>query len=445
MQGTGQAAMAGSSVQAGKRANSSPQRGAAGQADTAVDRTAAAYALMARAEGLYKKKHYRQAMAVCAELAALDPTNAMPEQMIEGCRREVRKRRAIAMAIVAAAAIVAATLAAVYTHITRVRILPEPGTIRLHEGRSQTFQVRSPIGYHETLEYRWRLLDADGQPVPSTEQGTLSRHDTTPWERTYLPPYSLVRGGSSQPVVRRIAVTGTDALGREAVKAEWRIEVSDTPLPPRILAVQPRPDDTISIVVAQGAATFRVEAADGDGGADLAYEWLVGGNLAHKGSEAAWTYRPPADALPPGRTGREITWEPPLTLACRVTNRSGAAEAATASWNLRLVRANAPPQLIAFEPELSDLIRIKEGETCAITVKAYDPDEAETLSYRWELDGAVISRGPTATLRFPHETTDGEKRLTLLLTVADSCGAAVTRLWQIVVVDAPPPATPPPY
>lgn len=412
-------------------------------ADAAGDRTAAAYALMAEAERLYQRKRYRRAMAVCAQLAALDPKNAMPEQMIDGCRRELRKRKRIAIAAVSALAAIAGTLYLLHAQLVRLRIRPEPGTLLLSEGQTQTFQITSPLGYHKTLEYHWALLDGEGKPVPATEAGTLTRYDTTPWESAYFPPYSLVRGDSPRPALRRITVSGSDARGRQMVRAEWLLEISNVPLPPRLLSASPSPDRQLSIVAGQGAATFRVEAADGDGGTDLVYEWLVGEAVAHKGTEPIWTYRPPADALPPGRTGREPDEDPGLTVTCRITNRSGMAQAISVAWPVRLVRSNAPPQLIAFEPELSDLIRIKEGEARSITVKAYDPDPGETLSYTWQLDSTVVSRRPTCTLTFPPETTEREKRLTLRLTVADSCGATAVREWQVVVVDVPRPEASP--
>lgn len=410
------------------------------------ERTAAIYALMGQAEALYKRKHYRQAMAVCAELAALDPTNAMPEQMADGCRRELRNRRAIAIGIILAVGLAAVAIVAVYSRLTQLRIRPLPGTLHLRERQAQLFQFQSSLGYHKTLEYRWSLLDPDGQPVPATEDGTLTQHDTTPWECTYLPPYSLVLGAAGgPPVTRRIVASGVNALGRETVHAEWTIEVADVPLGPRVVALRPRNDAPLSIVAGQGSCAFFVEASDGDGGPNLTYEWSAGKQVAQKGPEPTWTYRPPADALPAGKTGREVSYEPPLTVACRIANRAGDAPPQSVEWPIRLVRSNALPQLIAFEPELSELVRIKEGETRTVTVKAYDPDEAETLTYAWELDGAAVSRRPTCTLKFPHHTTDSEKKLALRLTVTDSCGAAITRSWQVVVVDAPPPTSPPSY
>jgi len=404
------------------------------------------YDLIHEAEALYQSGHYREAIATCRRLAKLDPTNVMPEQMIEGCRREILKRRGMLLVLLVALAAAGLGVAFAYAFLVRISIRPAPGTLRLRELQSQSFAISSPIGRHRGLEYRWTLEDADGQPAPAHEQGTLSQHDSVPWDCWYTPPHSLVPGSNGgKPVVRRLVMSASDASHREVVHAEWVIQVFDTPQPPRVLAHSPRSDERLSVVAGGGERTFRVTAADGDGGAELTYEWLVGGTLVHTGPEPSWTYRPAADALPAGRTGRETPGDPPLGLTCRVTNRHGDPTPVSITWRLRLVRSNAPPQLIAFEPELAGLVLIKEGEERKVTARAYDPDEGESLSYAWDLDGAPRSRGPTCTLSFPHDVTDKERRFTLRLTVTDSCGASVERTWQIAVLDAPKPELPSGY
>lgn len=410
--------------------------------------TARIYELIHEAEALYQSGHYREAMATCRKLAKLDPTNVMPEQMIEGCRREILKRRGMLLVLLVALAAAGLGVAFAYAFIVRINIRPAPGTLRLRELQSQSFVVSSPIGRHRGLEYRWTLLDADGQPVPAHERGTLSQHDSVPWDCWYVPPHSLVPGANgAEPVVRRLVMSASDASHREVAHAEWVIQVFDTPQPPRVLAHSPRSDERLSVVAGGGERTFQVAAADGDGGSDLTYEWLVGGTPVHKGSEASWTYRPAADALPAGRTGRETPGDPPLELTCRVTNRHGDPTPVSVTWRLRLVRSNASPQLLAFEPELAGLVLLREGEERKIKVRPFDPDEGdlETLRYAWELDGTLLSRSPTCTLSFPHDVTDKEKRFTLRLTVTDSCGASVERSWQIAVLDAPRPAAPSGY
>ncbi len=423
------------------RANRGPQ--AAGQPPD--EDTAAIYALMNEAEALYKAGFYRRAIKVCRKLAELDPTNAMPEEMIAGCKREIRKRRAVALVILTAVVVGILTFGAVYSYATRIQVRPEPGLLRLRERQAQAFALKAPMGYHTSLEYEWRLLDAQGRAVPGTERGTLSQHETTPWQCVYRPPHNLVRGADGcRPVIRRLVVTGSNAARRKVVQAGWTIEVSDVPLPPRIISVTPPTEDTLSIVAGDGSATFKVSAADGDGGSDLTYEWLLGAQLAHKGTEPSWTYRPPADAVPPGKTGREPSYDPPPTLTCRISNRFGEPLPVEATWKLRIVRSNAAPQLIALEPEIPSVLRIKEGQALKVTVKAYDPDENETLRYLWELDGAVLSRRAWCKLEFPHSTTEKgkDKELTLRLTVTDSCGAAIERSWTLLVLDAPAPLVP---
>jgi len=411
----------------------------------ADERSARIYALMSEAEALHKGGHHRDAIAACRALAKLDPTNAMPEQMIEGCQREIRTRRALWLGAIAALALAAIGIAVIYPYITHIRAEPSPGALQLKERQTRLFRVESTLGYHKGLEYQWRLFDADGAPAPAAEAGTLAQQEGLPWSCAYTPPHDLVRGAAGgTSVTRRLRVSGRNASGREATSAEWVIEVADSPQPPRIVSRTPPPEGLLAIVAGAGERTFQVSAADGDGGTNLTYEWLVGDDLRHKGDEPAWTFRPPADALPQGMTGRELPSAPPLPVTCRVANRAGNPLPVTAQWDVRLVRSNAPPQLIAFEPELPSLVVLREGEARTVKVRPYDPDEGDilTLTYNWELDGRSLSRYKSCTLQFPHDTTDKEKAYALRLTVADLCGASVERSWRIVVMDAPKPAAP---
>ena len=415
------------------------------------DRVDEIYALMGRAEELYKRKLFRHAIAVCHRLAELDPSNMLPEQMIDGCRREILKRRAIFLGIVAVIVISSAAIVLAYASLARVRVLPAPGTLHLAERQTRAFRFRSVVGVEKQLEFAWSLRDAAGQPVPPVERATLRPDENAAWACYYTPPFDLVKAADGgQPVARKIVASGIAASGKEMLHAEWTILVDNASSSPTILAVEPPAPDTLAIVAGSGARTFRVEALDADGGKDLTYEWLVGriaGNppLIHRGTEATWTYRPPADALPEGTTGREPSFDPPLTVTCRVANRFGEPLPATIEWKIRLYRSNAPPQLIAFEPELSELSRIKAGEERTIKATVYDPDERESLSYRWELDGVLVSIRDSYTLRFPAASADAEKRVSLHFVATDACGAKVERTWHIIVAPASASAAPKPF
>jgi len=413
----------------------------------ADDRTTEIYRLMGQAEELYRRKRYHQAITVCQWLAELDPSNMMPEQMVDGCRREILKRRAILISLILGVAIAAVGTVVAYYYLAAIRVQPAPGTLPLHERQTQAFLFRCPLRLQTRLEYTWKLLDEEGRPVSDDERLTLRPAEGKPWGAYYTPPYTLVRAASGgRPVPRRIVASGLGAAGREHVHAEWTIEVLDAPSPPTIFTVEPRPEVLMAIVAGTGERTFHVEATDGDSGTDLTYEWTVDKEVVQKGIVPRWTYRPPADALPEGKTGRGDYWAPPETIKCTVSNRFGGPLPVSVEWQVTLVRSNAPPQLIAFEPPLSDIFRINEGEERKITAKIYDPDEGDTrtATYNWELDGRTISRSSWCYLKFDPGTIDSEKQLTLKLTVADICGASVARDWQVVVKALPKPAGPGP-
>ena len=427
-----------------RKPRSAPPNDAVGHDEKAVR----IHALMAQAERLYYGKRYRQAINVSRKLAKLDPANVMADQMVEGCERELHRRRVIVSVALLALLLAGLGLALLLSGLPEFlsnSIDPKPGPVKLAERGTQLFRFTSPFGRHTGLEYRWTLLDEAGEPVPPEEQGTLKLPDNQkPWECAYTPAYNLVRAADGRPAVRRLVASGIAPSGREEFHAEWTIEVSNAPNAPRIVSTDPRAGGLVWLVAGAAPRIFRVDASDGDGGTELTYVWRVGEQAVQEGAKPTWAYAPPADALPPGTTGRELQWDSPVAITCHVANRGGEPLPQVAEWRVRLVRSNEPPQLVAFEPETPDLIRIKEGEERKIAAKVFDPDEPELLSYAWELDGSPISRGATCTLKFPHGITDGEKRMTLKLAVSDACGARVERTWEIIVVDAPESSSPQP-
>jgi len=432
------------------------KREAASEGDPgAQDRTDRIYALVAKAERFYRQKRYRKALGICAKLEATDPANMTAEQMRDGCQRELRKRKAIALGLALGLALLALALLAISSRFLRARhrVEPPPGTLRIQERQTLTFR----LGSRADLEYVWELRDDKGTLVAERQKKEdFEQRPGAPWEWSYTPAYNLVKASNNgEPVKRRVRAYAFGPSGDVKHSAEWTIEVSNLPLPPTIVrsACDPPatlldPDgqhgDLLMVVAGTGTRTFRVEATDGDGGTDLLYEWLVNGRPVYQGTEPFWTYCPGADVLPADKTGRERNWDSLLRIACRVTNHYGDPRAESIEWNLRPVRSNRPPQLIAFDPELPAVCHFQEGEERRVTVTIYDPDEgdARLAKFNWELDRATISRGPSCPLKFGHDAADREKPHTLRLTVTDPSGARAERTWQILVTEAPSPPRP---
>jgi hypothetical protein len=414
------------------------------------------YSLIGKAEYYYKKRRFRRAMAACDELDALDPENMIAEQMRDGCVRILQRRRAIIVGTTTVILLAALGIAAVYINLLRVRAVPSPGTLRVRERHTQAFRFRSPLSVHRSLEFTWTLLDADGKPVLASERPSLKQDDDAPWVCAYTPPYYLVKASDGgQPLVRRVVASGVGPDGDEVLAAEWRIEVVDSPSAPMILATDPPTAGLIGIVAAKEKRTFRVEANDGDGGIDLTFEWLLaerprkpqpdqkwGDKPVHAGTQPSWTYSPGVEALAGLSEAAKDRGKPSHRVACIVKNASGEPLSRRVEWEVRLVRSNAPPQLITLEPQLTDPYRIREGERRTFTVNIYDPDEGDILTYRWALGGITISEQESCELHFLYDETDSEEAVPLRLTVTDLCGAKVERNWRIVVVNAERPLIP---
>lgn len=290
------------------------------------------HALMAEADVLFKQKRYREAIEACQELAATDPSAFMPDQMIEACERELRRRRTIVLGGLAAIALTVLAATVLYRHLSRIRTLPQPATtIRLNEMDQQDFEVRSGLGTHRRLEYAWSVLDADGR---STGEGRGPEEDvTSPWQYTYQPSYAVARAEKGfEPTVRRLVLRAVNEAGKEVIRQQWTIEVANVPRPPEITqdpASHPPPR-----VIIPGGRTFTISGKDGDLGTELTYQWFLDGRRVPGAATASWTYRPGEEVLraikasPTGRVER--------TVECRVANRFGEPYTAIATWRLRV-------------------------------------------------------------------------------------------------------------
>ena len=402
------------------------------------------YRLVAEAEYHYAHKRYKKALAVCARLEALDPDHMTAEQMRLACERQLRRRRTIWASVLVGVAAVGSVALLVALGISRLRLEPPPGVVRLLERQSQDFRVISTFHSTSQLEYTWLLLDEQGREVPPKEKTALVVHNGSPWECTYTPPYDLVRAADKKDsLTRTIVLIARDPRGKEVVRAQWRAIVRNSPSSPTILATSPPRDAKSAILVGKGKRTFSVEAVDGDGGKDLVYEWLVGERLVVKGGSPAWTYEPQPKELLGRPDFRADPFAPPQVIICRVSNAFGKPLPVEVKWRVYLVAKNSPPQLVSFEPKLPAVFSIKEGERKKIVATVYDPDEGEPLSFQWEVDGEVVSRRSFCVLHFGYGTTDDQKVVHFRLVVSDACGASAEQSWKVRVLDAAPPLTPP--
>ena len=403
---------------------------APGQVDQGTERSARLHALMERAVALYDGKRYREALALCDEVARLDPSAALPEIMRGECRRALLKRRARLAAVVAAVLVMAIGAVVVYRQLARIRRKPSEGTIHLAERDEQRFAFRSGLGAHKGIEFTWALLQTDGRPAPSAEQRWLKPEHNAPWACTYTPGASAVRASGGKPTAtRRVVAIGADPAGGQVVRAEWILRVADVPTPPKILAVEPAPEHRTAIVPG-GARTFRVEAVDGDGGTELTFEWLAAGRAKAAGSGPAWTYRRPGK---PQQLGpRPGPTDDKQIVVCRLSNRFGKPFTQTLTWIVERVPSNVPPEIVAVEPDFRHTIRFEDDRPVRLEASAHDPDRDDELLFRWQLDGVIIAVTPTCTLRPPNDPPAANKVHRLRLTVADICGAADERTWTLV-------------
>ena len=405
--------------------------------------TQGVHALIDKAVVLYDNKRYRDALALCDQVARLDPSAALPEIMRAECRRRLGKRGRRAAALAAASLVVLAGLWYAYAQLASIRPDPSETELCLDEMQQQVFTLTSGFGRHEALEFTWTLLDENAKPVSAAEQTSLRHERNAPWSCVYEPTYGAVKAAAADQIcTRRIVAAGTDTAGNPVVEAQWNVRVRHVPRPPEILGLHPSPIRRIAI--APGARrTFRVDALDGDGAADLDFKWfLCDANSAADtaeppapdaivGTEPAWTFtRPPKAAAAPN------TPTPPVKhVVCRIANRAGEPFTHTLTWVVHLVALNRPPEIAGTKPHFRDVIPIHSDKKLSILAAATDLDADDTLDFQWQLDGDVISVTEGCTLVLPPQPEGQAVQHTLRLIVTDSCGAQVERTWRLVDAD----------
>ena len=388
------------------------------------------HALMERAVALYDARRYRDALALCDEIERLDSSAALPEIMRSECRRALLKRRARLAAAAVAVGVLCAGAAFVYRQLARIRPEPGEGTYELAELEEQRFAFASGLHTERKLEFTWSLLDLAGRPAPAGEQRWLRHERNAPWTCTCSPGYGAVRAAGGEPVItRRVVAIGTDPARGQAVRSEWVVRVRDVPRPPRIVSADPLPDRRVAVAPG-GARTFRVEAVDGDGAAELTYQWLVGNDGGVAGSQPTWEYR--RDGEPRKQGPREHASRDKQLVVCRVSNRHGRPFTQAVAWVVERVPSNEPPEIVAIEPHFRDTIVFERGKPVRLTAAAHDPDRDDVLHFRWQLDGTVIALSPTCTLAPPHDPRAAANAHRLRLTVTDICGDADHRTWTVL-------------
>ena len=313
----------------------------AARADGERAEATAIHALIAEAEQLYKDADYRRARAMCRRLAALDPAAFMPEQMIEACDRNLRRRRAFVAGLLAALAIAAFAARMAYGRLTRIHAVPAEATARVAEHESCRFAFHSTLGRHRALEYTWTLLAPGGAPAPAAERRCLTQEPNRPWACSYAPSYAVAKAAADgAPTRRTLEVRAVDDGGAEVLARRWTIEVANVPQPPVILAVHPA-REWVAEITTDDAARFRVEARDGDGADQLLFLWLLDARPVPGAAGPRWTYRPDPTAIAALEPKLDERGTVVRTVACRVANRYGRALTQSHTWNVLVTPARA--------------------------------------------------------------------------------------------------------
>ena len=282
------------------------------------------------------------------------------------------------------------------------RVMPAAEEIDVEAGETQRFTVEATDpDTADTLAYRWSL---DGQEISQAMS----------WEFESLP-------AEPQEATRQVSVAVFDQAG-QATEHRWTVVVAAArPLPPQILRFKPT---TPELHVAEGRALEFMVEAQGAQGQSLDYVWLLDGRPQAQGSR--WTYTPTFDDG--GDQAKAI--------AAVITDPTQ--QRVEQHWQVRVADVNRPPVITRVMPAAGE-IALAAGQTQRFTVKAIDPDTADTLAYRWSLDGQEVGQGES--WRFAPSAPAVQQQRWVRLEIADRGGLTARSAWQVTIS---PPVPPPP-
>jgi serine/threonine protein kinase len=232
--------------------------------------------------------------------------------------------------------------------------------------------------------------------------------------------WELVPGADDGGHTHDVSVVAAAAHGW--IEQHWRIHVTPGIRPSAIAARSPAAD-AVSLL-AGAEQQFAVTAVD-DSGDSLVYTWERNGKVVASGSTGTWTLRGVADG----------------DASVRVTVTDGSGERIdTATWHLEVTsRAqpqaqpvkNAPPR-IARKLPAAPSISIADGGTVEFSVRAFDVDPDDRLTFTWQVDGRPTAHSPTLRWTAPPPGDGGVH--TVAVQVADHAGlTAPTVAWTVTV------------
>jgi len=234
--------------------------------------------------------------------------------------------------------------------------------------------------------------------------------------------------------IYQVGITAYDRAGHETSAKTW-VDVILPPVPPFIIGVSPMPDE----VPNDGKTPVTLTAAVEDDNGDLERVWV---DLTPvKGPQFAYMKD---DGIYPDITEDDGTWTIEFTVGrsvseglkgkIDVTAEDSAGLTYTASFSLKVLRANTPPEIMNYNITASDGIartEFTEGETVNIKVQVQDDDGDElTVSVDLsemggsgiELDDADGDGWFEGSFRIPVNTSGSSYNVTI--TVSDPDGAS---------------------
>ncbi len=210
--------------------------------------------------------------------------------------------------------------------------------------------------------------------------------------------------------------------GGLASEITWQVNVKKPLLPPTIVRINPKPAPGETLTVRQGETQdFSAEARSAHGSA-LRYTWFLDGEK--KGNGQKWVYQP----------GVSASANRPQEVKLVVTDADG--RAVEIVWKIQTGTPNRAPRIVSSSPAANEAIRLETNGNQSFSVEAQDPDDNETLTYRWLFDGKQVNT--SSHWHFHAHAAVGPHTVEVIVT--DASGIRVTRSW-VVTVEAP--ATPP--
>ncbi|MGE0822535.1 MAG: protein kinase [Candidatus Binatia bacterium] len=205
--------------------------------------------------------------------------------------------------------------------------------------------------------------------------------------------------------------------GSDPVSGEWGLAAEQPTLSSKLQVTNVAPDPESEVLIKEGKVqtfAFTVTSPTPD---PLQYAWFIDEQKVSSATGNTLTYRPD---FAEGEAEKVKTVRVHVSCCTDQTLEQ--------TWQVRVENVNQPPKILRTSPTTTK-VSVAADTTQEFSIKAEDPDDGDSLTYAWILDGKEMRGDDTS--QFQSSFTEGSHKVEVR--VSDSAGASIRQNWNVVV------------